>query len=217
MLTFSEEILLLMLDDDGVFLPIRESTMEYVVTGAALLDLAFAGRIDTDSENLTVTSKEPMDNPVLNRILLRIAAGREVRNTRFWIELLAQNEAAALRSQALVTLIQHGILESRDEKFLWVFRARRYPLMDGRAEREVKLRITGVLLSNEIPEPRDAALVGLVDACNILNDIFSDREIDRTSDRVQQITKLDLIGQEVGRAVREIENSIMLAVTMAPH
>ena len=39
MLTFSEEILLLMLDDDGVFLPIRESTMEYVVTGAALLDL----------------------------------------------------------------------------------------------------------------------------------------------------------------------------------
>ncbi len=217
MLTFVDEILLLMLDDEkGSFLPIRESTMGYVLAGGLLMDLAFANRIDTDPNQLMVLDKTSIGHPVHDRILDSIAASTETRDTKAWIETISR-EAAEIRSQSLSSLVDNGILESQEEKFLWVFRARRYPMIDGRAEREVKLRITGVLLSDEIPAPRDVAIICLADACNILRDVFSDKEINRIRPRIDQIRKLDLIGREVSGAIMEIEQAIMAAMTHAHH
>ena len=40
-----------------------------------------------------------------------------------------------------------------------------------------------VLLSDDMPDPRDVALICLVDACDILGDIFSEREMERVRPR----------------------------------
>ena len=218
MLTFAEEILLLMLDDeDGTFLPTRTSAVEYVLAGAVLLDLAFANRIDTDERQLLVLDPTPTGDPILDRVLERIANSSATRDTKAWIEKITGEDTEEIRSMALASLVKRGVLEARDEKFLWVFRSRRYPVVDGRVEREAKLRVTGVLLSDDIPDPRDVAMIGLVDACGILPDIFSEREIERAGPRIEQLRKMDLIGQEVGGAVAEIERSIMMAAVHAPH
>ena len=218
MLTFAEEILLLMLDDeDGTFLPTRTSAVEYVLAGAVLMDLAFAGRIDTDERQLLLLDDTPTGNPMLDRILARIVGSSGTRDTRAWIEKITSEDTDETRLRALDSLVKRGILEVRDEKFLWVFRSRRYPVIDGRAEREAKLRVTGVLLSDDIPHPRDVAMICLVDACGILPEIFSEREIERAAPRIGQLRKMDLIGHEVGGAVAEIERSIMMAAVHAPH
>ena len=213
MLTFADEILLLMLDDEkGSFLPVRESTMGYVLAGAVLMDLAFANRIDTDPERLLVLDKTPTGHPAQDRILADIAASGETKDAKVWIEAISA-ETADIRSQVLAGLVEKGILESQEEKFLWVFRARRYPTIDGRAEREVKLRITGVLLSDEAPDPRDVAIICLADACDILRYLFASKEINRIRPRIEQIRKLDLLGREVSDAILEIERVIMMAMT----
>ena len=217
MLTFVEEIVLLMLDDDGSVLPIRETTMEYVVAGAAMMDLAFADRIDTDPQRLTVLDPTPTEDPMLDLALTRITGSAEARSPGAWMETLARHDAKAIREMALDRLVKRGVLERRDESFLWVFQSRRYPVIDDREEREVKLRITGVLLSDDLPDPKDVALIGLVDACNILPYIFSSREIERVGPRVEQLRKMDLIGREMGGAIAEIERSIMIAMTQTPH
>ena len=218
MLTFAEEILLLMLDDeDGTFLPTRTSAVEYVLAGAVLLDLAFANRIDNDERQLLVLDQTPTGYPMLDRVLTRISSSSGTRDTRAWLEKITGEDTDEIRSMALDSLVKRGILEARDQKFLWVFRSRSYPIVDGRAEREAKLRVTGVLLSDDIPDPRDVAMIGLVDACGILPDIFSEREIERAGPRIEQLRKMDLIGQEVGGAVAEIERSIMMAAVHAPH
>ena len=218
MLTFAEEILLLMLDDDdGTFLPTRTSAVEYVLAGAVLMDLAFSNRIDTDERQLLVIDDTPTGNPMLDRILERITGASGTRDTRAWIEKITGEDTDEIRRQALESLVTRGVLEVRDAKFLWVFRSRRYPVIDGRVEREAKLRVTGVLLSDDIPDPRDVAMIGLVDACGILSEIFSEREIQRAAPRLEQLRKMDLIGQEVGGAVAEIERSIMMAAVHAPH
>ena len=218
MLTFAEEIMLLMLDDeDGTFLPTRTSAVEYVLAGAVLLDLAFASRIDTDERQLLLLDQTPTGNPILDRVLARISHSSGTRDTKAWIENISAEDTEEIRSMALDGLVKRGILEARDQKFLWVFRSRRYPVIDGRAEREAKLRVTGVLLSDDIPDPRDVAMICLVDACGILPDIFSEREIETAAPRIEQLRKMDLIGQEVGGAVAEIERSIMMAAVHAPH
>lgn len=217
MLTFIEEIVLLMLDDDGSVLPIRETTMEYVVAGAAMMDLAFVNRIDTDPKQLMVLDAAPVGDPMLDRALSRITESGATRSAGTWMEIIARRDAKAIREMALDRLVRRGILERRDELFLWVFQSRRYPIIDNREEREVKLRITGVLLSDEPPDPKDVALICLVDACNILPYIFSGREIERVGPRVEQVRKMDLIGREMGGAIAEIERSIMIAMTQTPH
>jgi Golgi phosphoprotein 3 len=217
MLTFAEEILLLMLDDDGAFLPIRGGAVEYILAGAVLMDLAFANRIDTDPEQLVSLDSTPTGNPMFDQALAYIANSGETKNTKGWIETLAGQETTGIRQQALASLIERGILESQDKKFLWVFRSRRYPTIDGRVEREVKLRMEDVLLSNDMPDPRDVALICLVDACDILSDIFSEREMERAQPRIEQLRVMDLIGREVGSVIADIEQSITMAMAQVAH
>lgn len=217
MLTFTEEILLLMLDDDGLFLPIRGGAVEHILAGAALMDLAFADRIDTDPEQLLVLDRTPTGNPMLDDTLERIAGSGETMDTRGWVDALARQAAPEIRRQALASLIDRGILEAQDERFLWVFRSRRYPMIDGRVEREAKLRIEDVLLSDDAPDPRDVAMICLLDASDILGDIFSEREMERARPRVEQLRKMDLIGREVGSVIADIEESITMAMAQVAH
>ena len=217
MLTFAEEIMLLILDDDGSFLPTRGGAVEYILAGAVLMDLAFANRIDTDLEHLTCLDTTPTGNPILDQALAHIADSGQPKDTRGWIETLAGQDTTEIRQQALASLIERGILESQDKKFLWVFRARRYPTIDGRVEREVRLRISDVLLSDDIPDPRDVAMICLVDAAGFLRDIFTAGELERATPRVEQLRKMDLIGHEVGSVIAEIERSVMMAMAISPH
>ena len=108
--------------------------------------------------------------------------------------------------------MERGILRREEDRFLWVFQSRRYPVIDGEAEREVKLRIMEVLFSDEIPEPRDIVIICLADACGILRELLSARELERATERIEQVRKLDLIGQAVSKAVWDIQSSIALAM-----
>ena len=156
MLTFAEEILLLRLDDEGEFLPVSESAMECVLVGAVLMDLSFARRVDTEPGRLLVIDSAPTGNPTLDRVLGRVAdlgVGGARRDTKAVVEMLSGSEASVIREEALSSLVERGILERVDERLLWVFRSRRYPVVDGQAEREVKLRIVDVLLSDVPPVP----------------------------------------------------------------
>ncbi len=211
MLRFAEEIMLLLLDDqDGSFLPIPEWSMQCALGGAVLMDLALADRIDTDLESLILVDKTPTDDPLLDPTLERIAASGDVQGARYWVENTAAY-ADDIREAALARLVQNGILNREEDRFLWVFRSRRYPTVDGAAEREVKLRIMGVLLSDEIPDPRDIVIICLCDACGIFNDLLSARELERARARIDQVRKLDLIGQAVAKSVWEIQASLAMA------
>ena len=71
-------------------------------------------------------------------------------DARYWVERIG-DLSDDIRECALDRLVERGILERKEDRFLWVFRSRRYPLIGGKAEREVKQRIMGVLFSDEIP------------------------------------------------------------------
>ena len=218
MLTFTEEILLLLLDDeDGTFVPISKANLGCAIGGAVLMDLAFAYRIDTDPKALVVTDPTPTGNPMLDGTLAKIAAHGGESDTRAWIRVLAVEDAPAIREQALESLVARGIVQVREERVMWAFRTRRYPTIDGNVEQEVKLRIGEVLFSTDIPDPRDVALIGLVDACDILGDIFSGRDMEQCRPRIEQLRKMDLIGRELANAISDIEHTVAMALSGAPY
>jgi hypothetical protein len=212
MLRLVEEIILLMLnDEDGRFVRVPSWSMEYAIAGGVLMDLAMENRIDTDLEHLILLDSAPVGDNLLDTTLADIAKGEEKNDVRFWVEHAAQH-AYEIREDALARLVDVGVLERQDDKFMWVFKSRRYPTIDGTVEREVKLRIMGVLFSDEIPDPRDVMLICLADACGIFRELLSSRESRQASDRIEQVRRLDLIGQSMSQAIHDIEMSIAASV-----
>jgi len=214
MLRFVEEIILLLLrDHDGRFVRVPSWSLEYALAGGVLMDLAMENRIDTDLENLILVDPTPVGDILLDPTLAEIAE-EGVNTTRFWVERTVER-ADTLQDTALTRLVELGILERQDKVFLWAFRSRRYPLVDGRVEREVKLRIMEVLFGEEIPDPRDIMLICLVDACGIFHHLLSREELGKAADRIASVRKMDLIGQAMTQAIRDIELSI--AASVQPH
>ena len=215
MLRFAEEIMLLLLDDeDGSFARVPDRLVRYALGGGVLMELALEDRIDTDLDKLLLVDSTPLQDNLLDPMLSEIAAATETHDTRYWLECAAEH-AGDIREGALRRLVQKGILAREDERFLWVFRSRRYPAIDGKAELEVKLRIMEVLFSEKIPDPRDVVIICLADACGIFEKLLANRELARATGRIEQVRKLDLIGQEVIKAIWDIEASLALAVQ--PH
>ena len=211
MLRLVEEIVLLMLnDDDGRFVRVPSWSMEYAIAGGVLMDLAMENRIDTDLEHLILLDSTPVGDNLLDPTLSDIAK-EEKRDVRFWVEHTAQH-AYEIREESLSRLVDIGILERQDDRFMWVFKSRRYPTIDGAIVREVKLRIMGVLFSDEIPDPRDVMLICLADACGIFRELLSSRESRQASERIDQVRRLDLIGQSMTQAIHDIEMSIAASV-----
>ena len=173
MLRFAEEIILLLLDDEsGNFAHIPSWSMDYALAGGVLMDLALENRIDTDLERLVVMDGTPTGDtlldPALADIVADAAAGGE-RDARYWVERQAER-AEATREECLKRLVAAGILEERQNRTLWVFKSQQYPTRDDTQERAVRRRIMDVLLSDDIPEPRDVVTIGLADATGDLQE-----------------------------------------------
>ena len=214
MLRFAEEIILLLLNDgDGRFARVPKWSLDYALAGGVLMDLALENRIDTDLESLILIDDTRTGDSLLDPTLEEIANGNS-HPTTYWLEHVA-DKADGIRAEALGRLMNAGILEAEEDRFLWVFRSRRYPSVDGTAEREVKLRILGVLFSDEIPTPRDVVIICLADACGIFKGLLSRRELDSVASRIEQVRKLDLIGQALSKGIHDIEMSI--AASVQPH
>ncbi len=206
MLRFAEEVVLLMLrDDDGKFVHVPSWLLDRILAGAVLMDLAMEYRIDTDPERLVLLDDTPTGDSLLDPTLARIAADpqQQHRDARYWVEHEATH-SEEIREEALRRLVDIGILEREEDRFLWVFKSRRYPIVDGKAEREVKLRIMGVLFSDEIPDPRDVVIICLADACGLFAELLPKRELEQASVRIEQVRKLDLIGQAMSQTIYDM-------------
>jgi hypothetical protein len=211
MLSFAEEIVLLLLDDaSGEFAPLPQSVFGIVVAGAALMDLALRNRIDTDLEKLVVVDPTPTGDDILDDALARLVkAGPELNTTEALYDGALQVDT--YKARALERLLAHGVLREESGRFLWVFRTRRYPVIDDTEQQEVRARLRQIILTDEIPDPRDVVLICLIDACALTRFVLSPEEIKATATRLDQLRKMDLIGRTVAQAASEVQAIIKFA------
>lgn len=204
MLGFVEEIVLLQLDDSqGRFVNLAVSAADVVLAGAALMELALNNRVDCDLEQLILVDPKPTGDDILDDVLKRLVEAGGQLSAGAALERISVN-GEKYQDMALKRLLAKGILREEDGRFLWVFRTRRYPVVDNSEQREVRARLRQLLLTDEIPDPRDIVLICLIDACGLLGLVLSPDEIAQTKTRVEQLGRLDLIGQAVTKAVSEI-------------
>ncbi|MDF3058075.1 MAG: phosphoprotein [Rariglobus sp.] len=208
-LTFVEELVLLGLDDrTGALLPTPVMGFNYALAGAVIADLALAGRIDTDLEQLTVLRPDATGDALLDNALVTIATSPQPKSVSHWLGVLS-GQRAEMEDEALKRLVARGILRREDKKILWVFGTRRYPTVDNQERTEVKTRLSALILGDDLPDPRDAVLISLLTACHLAQHIFAGPPYTARAARLATLARMDQVGREVGSAIDALTRVLM--------
>ena len=208
-LKFAEEILLLLLGDEGRHLAlVPQEKLNLALAGAVLSELAFENRIDTDFKSLVLIDPTPLGDGLLDPTLSRIAEGKDAGDVEFWLRDVAK-DGEALLQRTLDDLLAKGILQSAEGTDIQVsqglLRSRRYPSADGDAELEVLLRTMRILFDGDIPSPRDAIIISLANACGLFSGILTQVELADRQDRIRLLSGLDPIGRALEKIVEELD------------
>jgi golgi phosphoprotein 3 len=213
-LTLADEIVVLMLDDtDGEIRPDCIAVAAVAIAGGILMELALLGRIDTDLQTLFVVDPSPVGDELLDAILQEVSAETEKKSSAWWIDRLSKRHGDLI-DRVLARLVSAGILRSEERRFLWVFSRRAYPQVSGREDREAKGRLMAVLFNDEVPEPRDALLLGLAKSTDVLAAILTEEQLDKAAPRIEEVASLEEISRSVGLVASEIR-SAMVSIMMA--
>jgi len=214
MLSLPEEFLLLMLKDEGgSFVSALHEELGTGIVGAALMDLGLHNRIDSDQHALWVTDPTPTGHADLDLVLSALVAGPEEQTTA---SSLAKVGALVpeIRELALKALVERGILSQKNGKVLWIFPQRRYPVIDGREIRDIKLRLLDVLLRDDIPDGRDVCILAVIDIVDLLGHLVPPSELGRARQRLASIARLDLIGTQLRVQLERERDMLFAAMTI---
>ncbi len=199
-----ELILLLLNEDSGYFHQVPGWNLNCAVASAALADLALAHRVDTDPDSLYLTDPTETGDPTLDSILAEIAEESKQRNAQYWIERLAPR-AESIVDSTLQRLVDSGVLNHHSGGFWTLSPSARnapgYPASGGEVGEFVKTRVERILFNDGIPDPRDAIIVGLANACDVLHLIY---HLDgKARERIEFICNVDLMGRSIAEAVSQ--------------
>ena len=198
MITIGEEIFILMLDLDTGRLTdkLPPEKVSNTLSGALLMELAINNRIDTDLEGLFVVSPEPMSEPLLDIVLDQILADPKKRPIRYWVRVFASG-AEGIVSRLTESLVERGILLRRRNRLLRFIGDYTITNESGKSDRDVLRRIARILLSDELPDPRDIMIIALADTCDLWQNQFDQETFTTVEPRIKSFAGLELIGQAV--------------------
>ena len=205
-LSLVDELILSLLDEEsGYFRQVPGWNLNCTIVGGVLAELSLRSRIDTDLESLILLDPTATGDPVLDPILQEVAAEPAQRNAQHWIERLAPR-AEQIIDLTLERLVESRVLQYHDGGFWSLTPIGRHESADadsgdGTEAEFVKERLRKEIFSGEVPDPRDAIIVSLINTCGVLRFIFDlDEEAEK---RVEAICRLDLIGRAIAVAVDE--------------
>ena len=203
-LSLPDELILMLLNEEsGYFRQIPGWNLNCAVVGAVLAELSLVSRIDTDMESLILLDQTETGDPILDPILKEIASEPVQRNAQYWIERLAPR-AESIIDLTLDRLVDLKILQHHEGDF-WSMANTAWQTelfsssQEGTAVEFVKTRISKVIFNNDIPGPRDAIIICLINTCDLFRFMF--QFDDESEERIQLICKMDLIGRSIAEAV----------------
>lgn len=201
-LNLAEEIALLTLDDEtGRAIGRLGLAASLALAGAVLMELALLGRIDTDRDRLELLDPSPTGDAVLDTCLALLA---EARDSRGALMLLAREETG-LRQSVLNGLVERGLLRRVDGRVLLVFPERRYLKPGDRPEpREVRARLVRSVATDDIPEPREALLLGLARSTALLPLLLPPELLAARQERIALLAGLEALNRSLAETIGDL-------------
>lgn len=208
MLSTVEEFLLLALDGKtGDFRRIHSEYFSAGLVGGAVMELALAGRIDSDVDRAWVVDASPTGEASLDVVLAEMSQPNFPPQIERVIGALVPF-GKQIEEQVLTKLCETGVLERSEGRSLLLKKTTRYTIKDDREFVASKTRLQEMLLGEGLPEPRDVCLITLVTACGLLEQILPVDQHEAAMNRISKFSALDLIGQNVRRYLYLFERDL---------
>lgn len=207
-LSLPDEIVLLTLDEAGRPIGRRGLAADFALAGAVLMELSLIGRIDTDGARLHIVSAEPTGDAVLDASLAQLAGQRDSRGA---IVMLTREESG-LRAAVLAGLVARGLLRRVEGRFLLVFPERRFLKPEERPEpREVHARLIRSVAGDDVPDPREALLLGLARATALLPALLPEGMLAERQERIAFLARLEALNRSVTELVHDLYSARLRA------
>jgi hypothetical protein len=214
-LTLLEEVALLTIDPrTGGLRGDQLYSIPYALAGAVLFDLALAGRIDTDTEAITVVGTGETGQRVQDELLAELVKQGGPLDVRRWVEqtfLLHKD----LEERALEQLVDRGLVRMETSRRLWVIEIQRFPMVDGRPYQLVRDRLCDAILGDAVPPTRDIMLVSLASACGLLGAVLTPEQMAVRRDRIDALSSVETIARNVSNAIASLYSDMARGLTGA--
>jgi len=211
----AEDVLLLLIDDVSGKAVVDRSHLDLSLAGGVLLDLVTSGRVDVTGPGeqvkagrLVVRDDRPTDDQVLDEALRRVTEIGPKKPMNVLPKL-----AKGLRDELLGRLIGKEILQAQEGRVLGIFPRHTWPALDSGHENEVRAGLRDVLVAGRTPTPREAALLSLLEAINVVPKMLGDVGI--PAKQLRQRAKEVAAGSFVDEAVRKAVQAVSAATSAA--
>jgi hypothetical protein len=213
LLTIPEELFLLTVNDlTGRRAFLRSKKFDILLAAAILMDLALHNRIDTDLDFVIPDRPEPTGHNLLDSALEEIRKTAEHQKINWWLIKLAE-KGARFREILVSGLVEKGLLKLEREHVFLGFASNKYPiLIHDKEVIEVKTRIKALIFNNDLPDFRDVVIISVAWHGGLLDLILSGEEIRKHRNRIEQLARMDLIGQAVSKSMQEATRSIVMVM-----
>lgn len=207
MLTVNEEFLLLTAGKRGdttlaVDLPKSRLGIKVAMTGGSLMELALRDHIDTDVDQLWLRDASPTGEKAVDEVLAGITAILQGKAAKSPIsQIIKKLEAIDSHQLAMDSLSARGLVGRRTQRFFGLFGEEPIIVTDLGVARDIRKRICDVLLEGEIPSPRDACLISLLNATRKFRRVVPAERVQQAIEQSKRYANLDLVGRNVSRHV----------------
>jgi len=215
MLSLPEKLMLLALKDKkGTVIFSASTALPYGLAGSVILELVFQNRITLNNKKVEVLNEAPLEDPLLNRAFSLIKVSKRARDVKHWVYRL-ERKLKGLKKEITERLIAREILRKQEDQFLWIIPVRHYPMSNAAPEQEIRTRIHQVVLQHDTPTEQDTALLSLIKACGLINEVFKKDERKIAKKRIKEIVDKERIGEAVSAVVNEITAAVTTVVLAA--
>lgn len=203
-LTLAEELLLLGLDDQTGEVILSVSTaLPFGLAGALLLDLFNSNRIEIRDDKVFVIDSTPTGNNLLDEALNMLSKSDKPEKVSYWIKHL-NSSIDDMFEKIIKELVSKGILKRQEKKILWIIPVERFPTNDPIPEVLSRIGIRRIVLENEEPDNRTLALLSLIKASNLIDELFLKDERRQAANIIDDYIK----NEKIGKVVSDINNEV---------
>ena len=211
-LNIAEEIYLLSIDENGnQHENFKSDSFDVIIAASILMDLALRHRIDSDMQYIIPDKLDDLGDILLDGVMGDIIDYGNNRRIEDWISHLSIH-GQFFRDEIITSLIRKGVLKIENEKIFWFFSKRKYPRIGNTEFEEVQSRIRHLILGEVIPEERDIVIVSILKNSNLLGTVFTEEEIEARKNRIDQIAKMDFIGQAIGGVLKTYKMPVFVSL-----
>lgn len=201
MLTVTEELCLLLFDDDEQrFVSIERNELDWLFACSTIVDLLLNNRVECIDNDVKAIDVTPFQDALLDPVLALFNKPNDVRSPLFLMKRIAQN-ADETRSAALECLVQKKVMRIDDAGVhtlsRWVRDTHRYPRSLAGQDMEVKTRIFELLLTKDEPAQRDVTIIALADTTHAFELLMSKDEYTEVKPRIKEIAAQNELAKPV--------------------